>query len=156
MALFFRNLFFSVIHPGIVTGIVPYYLGPNVWESISQKTLVWSQYLGLLFLAFGFCTLIVCIIQLAVDGKGTLSPADPTKNLVIKGLYKYSRNPMYIGVVLMLMGESLIAQVLKLWIYSGCIFLGFHLFILLYEEPRLKRDFGVNYLKYRKAVKRWI
>lgn len=156
MNLLLRNLLFTILQPGIVAGVVPFYLGRSVWKNISLQPLIWSHYLGLLIFVIGLIILIACIIQLAVEGKGTLSPADPTKNLVIKGLYKYSRNPMYMGVVLMLIGESLVVQVLQLWIYSGFVLLGFHLFILFHEEPRLTRDFGDNYLKYRKTVRRWI
>jgi protein-S-isoprenylcysteine O-methyltransferase Ste14 len=75
-------------------------------------------------------------------GKGTLSPADPTKKLVVKGLYRFSRNPMYVGVTMMLVGESIFFQSTALWTYSLIIFIAFNIFILFFEEPRLLDDFG--------------
>ena len=87
-------------------------------------------------------------------GKGTLSPADPTKRLVITGLYKYTRNPMYVGVMLLLLGESLFFRSVSLTIYGILIFSTFHIFIILKEEPRLKKDFGEEYDLYCKMVKR--
>lgn len=74
----------------------------------------------------------------------------------MKGLYKLSRNPMYVGVMLMLIGEAVFAGSRSLWIYSGVVFLAFHLFILLVEERRLRKDFGSEYDAYCGRVRRWI
>jgi len=156
MSLFFRNLAFTILQPGTVLGVVPYFLGGAAWKNITLQALTWSQYFGLLFFVLGFVILMVCIVQLTVYGNGTLSPADPTRNLVLEGLYKYSRNPMYIGVIMMLVGESFIVQVVFLWIYSGCVSIGFELFTVLREEPRLRRDFGTAYEKYCEQVRRWL
>src|SRR5687768_254460 len=97
-----------------------------------------------------------CIYMLAKIGRGTLSPADPTKKLVITGLYRYSRNPMYVGVILILFGEAVIMQSIVLGIYLLLIFLLFNLFIIFHEEPRLHRAFGSEYFEYKKSVSRWI
>jgi protein-S-isoprenylcysteine O-methyltransferase Ste14 len=85
-----------------------------------------------------------------------LSPADPTKKLVISGLYKFSRNPMYIGVMLILVGECAFFSSISLLIYSTFVFIAFNLFILFHEEPRLENDFGAEYQQYRKTVRRWL
>jgi len=100
--------------------------------------------------------MVICIYEFAVFGKGTLSPLDPTKRLVVRGLYRYSRNPMYVGVMLMLIGEAIFAASIPLLIYLVLVFIGFNLFILLHEEPRLKRDFAEEYAEYCKKVRRWI
>ena len=99
--------------------------------------------------------MLECIFRFAVEGRGTLSPADPTKKLVIRGLYRFSRNPMYIGVMMILIGEAIFFQSKNLWIYLLFIFLAFNLFVLLVEEPRFRKDFGKDYYKYCKEVRRW-
>ena len=83
-----------------------------------------------------------CIIRFAVEGRGTLSPADPTKKLVISGLYKFSRNPMYVGVMMIIIGEAIFFRSTSLWIYSLFIFIAFNLFVMFIEEPLLLKDFG--------------
>ncbi len=155
-SLFFRNLLFTILQPGIVVGLLPYLLGKHRWAKTLTAEFSQSFHFGILVLSIGSAILAYCIYQLAKDGNGTLSPADPTQNLVIRGLYRYSRNPMYIGVMLILIGESLILSSLVLWAYSLCVFAGFNLFIVFHEEPRLKRDFGLQYEEYCKCVRRWL
>lgn len=104
----------------------------------------------------GFLILLWCILRFATEGKGTISPLDPTKKLVARGLYRYSRNPMYIGVMLLLLGEVVFWQSPVLAAYAVVVFVGFNLFILLHEEPRLKRDFGTEYEMYLQTVRRWL
>jgi protein-S-isoprenylcysteine O-methyltransferase Ste14 len=105
--------------------------------------------------AFGLIITLRCILQFALEGKGTLSPIDPTKRLVVRGLYRYSRNPMYVGVMMILIGEAIVTQSATLWIYLAIIFIAFQLFIMLHEEPRLRKDFGQEYLVYCGKVRRW-
>jgi protein-S-isoprenylcysteine O-methyltransferase Ste14 len=100
--------------------------------------------------------MINCIVNFAIKGKGTLSPADPTKELVTGGLYRFSRNPMYIGVMMILIGEAIFFQSFSLWIYSLVVFIGFNIFILVHEEPRLRKAFGDDYNNYCRKVRRWI
>jgi len=155
MSLFLRNLFFTILQPGMVAGLIPYWiLGKKVEDTLAQ-TFNLYQYLAALLLVIGFAIMITCIIGFAIYGSGTLSPADPTKKLVIKGLYRYSRNPMYVGVMLMLIAESIFFQSVTLWRYTLFIFVAFYVFILIHEEPRLKRDFGDEYNQYIKKVRRW-
>lgn len=156
ISLYLRNLFFTILQPGVVAGLVPYLLlRTDQKERILQPFYI-LQYMGLLLFVFGFLVMMNCILNFAIHGKGTLSPADPTKKLVIAGLYKYSRNPMYVGVILMLVGEAVFFQSNKLGFYSLIIFSIFRLFIVLFEEPRLKKDFGTAYEQYCKKVRRWI
>lgn len=155
-SLFIRNSFFTIIQPGIVAGLVPYLLLRLQDDELWPLHLSLVNYIGLFLLTTGLIMLLTCIIRFATEGKGTLSPIDPTRFLVIKGLYQYSRNPMYIGVILILMGEAIFFLSIILSIYTVIIFTAFHLFILLHEEPRLRKVFGESYNKYCKEVKRWI
>lgn len=153
MSLFIRNFIFTILQPGIVAGLVPYLISGK-----PDLKLQWgvNQYMAVILFTAGFLMMLKCIIDFAVKGKGTLSPLDPTKKLVASGLYKYSRNPMYLGVILILIGEALFFESTSLLIYVIAVFIAFNLFILLHEEPRLKRDFGNEYEDYKKKVRRWL
>jgi len=154
--LLLRNLFFTILQPGIVAGYVPYLILKNKLVKIPVHLWNFYQYSGLFIFVIGLIVMFSCIISFAVHGRGTLSPADPTKRLVIKGLYKFSRNPMYIGVILILAGEALFFLSSYLLIYLLLIFIAFHIFILLHEEPRMKKVFKDEYDDYYKKVKRWL
>jgi protein-S-isoprenylcysteine O-methyltransferase Ste14 len=156
ISLFFRNLFFTIIHPGLVAGLVPYWIigKKTIRETFSSFRL--HHYLAMVIFLAGLVILLSCIIRFAVEGRGTLSPDDPTKKLVIKGLYRYSRNPMYVGVMLMLIGESVLFNSPSLWAYALVVFILFNLFILLVEEPRLRKDFSTAYKDYCSQVRRWL
>lgn len=153
--LFLRNLIFIVLQPGIVAGYIPYLIVRDEW---SVRFLRWEflHYLGIIVFMIGLIIMLHCVYQFAVEGRGTLSPVDPTQHLVINGLYRFTRNPMYLGVITMLIGEAIFTWSNWLWIYSFLVFIGFNLFILLVEEPRLKKDFGAEYEQYCQEVRRWI
>lgn len=155
-SLFFRNLLFTILQPGIVAGVIPYYLAKDKFRETVASSIGMQQYLGLLVFVVGFVIMLHCIYRFMVEGKGTLSPADSTKQLVVKGLYKFSRNPMYVGVMLILIGEVLFCGTMNLLIYAAFVFVAFNLFVVFREEPRLKRDFGEGYEAYSRKVRRWI
>ena len=142
-----------MLQPGIVAGLIPYLIlsGNKTLDSPLQ----FYQYLGLILFLIGLFIMFHCIIRFAVEGRGTLSPADPTKKLVIKGLYGFSRNPMYVGVMMILIGEATFFQSGSLCIYLLFIFLAFNVFILLFKEPRLHEEFGEDYRTYCQKVRRW-
>lgn len=156
ISLLLRNLLFTILQPGLVAGLFPYLLLKredkifflNIWT-------IW-QFIGITVMFCGFSIMIICILRFATDGKGTLSPIDPTKKLVIKGLYRYSRNPMYVGVISLLVGEAVFWQSFVLAGYAVVVFIGFNLFIFFHEEPRLKKDFGAEYEQYLQKVRRWL
>ncbi len=156
ISLYLRNLFFTILQPGVVGGLVPYLLLRADEKEKILQSFQFLQYTGLILFVLGFVVMMNCILNFAIHGKGTLSPADPTKKLVIAGLYKYSRNPMYVGVILMLIGEAVFFQSGRLWIYSMLIFVVFHLFIVFFEEPRLKKDFGAEFDQFCNKVRRWV
>ena len=155
-SLALRNFFFVVLQPGFVAGFVPYMILKKNFNSGVFQSLLWFHVVGLFIFLAGLCIMIHCVVRFAMDGLGTLSPADPTRRLVVSGLYKYSRNPMYVGVLLLLMGEIVFTQSWYLCFYSIGVFVLFHTFIIFREEPRLKKDFGQDYEVYKKKVRRWI
>ena len=154
--LWFRNTFFALLQPGVVAGLIPYYLLRGAIEPIIKKPFGLEQIGGVVLFVVGFIIMMDCILRFAYQGKGTLSPADPTRALVVNGLYQYSRNPMYIGVMLILAGEAIFFEQGRFWFYVIGVGLLFNLFIILVEEPRLIRDFGTAYEAYQKNVRRWV
>ena len=155
-SLYLRNLFFTIIHPGLVVGLIPYWLLSLSGKNNFRFRFNFYQYLGILLFLIGLFVLLHCIIRFAVVGRGTLSPVDPTKKLVTSGIYRYSRNPMYLGVLMTLIGEALFFKSYHLGIFLLIMALIFNFFILVVEEPRLHRDFGDEYSHYRNKVRRWL
>ena len=156
LSLFLRNLLFTILQPGLVAGAVPFWILGDKGNEPFRHSFHLYHYVGALVFVIGLIIMVSCIISFAVKGKGTLSPADPTKQLVITGLYKFSRNPMYVGVTMILIGEAVFFQSFNLLIYSLFIYLAFNIFIMLHEEPRLRKVFGEEYKKYCQKVRRWI
>jgi protein-S-isoprenylcysteine O-methyltransferase Ste14 len=97
-----------------------------------------------------------CAWDFTFAGKGTPAPIYPPKELVATGLYRYVRNPMYAGILTLLLGEALFFASWRLLEYAGFVFLAFHLFVTLYEEPALRQKFGDSYKRYCATVSRWI
>ncbi len=156
LSLYLRNLFFTLLQPGVVAGLIPYMILSEKIHAVMGRSWQLPQYAGMAILCLGLILLLSCILRFAQEGGGTLSPADPTKKLVIGGPYGYSRNPMYLGVLLILAGEAIFFQSVLLWIYTLFVWLVFYVFVVFREEPRLKRDFGENYHRYIRHVRRWI
>jgi protein-S-isoprenylcysteine O-methyltransferase Ste14 len=150
--LVLRSIFFALLLPGTVTLLLPYAIlsrrGVPQWDGLGLS--------GLVAILVGATILIWCIADFARVGRGTLAPVDPPKELVIRGLYRYVRNPMYVGVVLVLLGESAVFRSTRLLLYTGVWFLIVNLFVMLYEEPTLRGRFGESYEQYRRSVGRWI
>jgi protein-S-isoprenylcysteine O-methyltransferase Ste14 len=154
-SLILRNLLFTILQPGIVVGVLPYLLLKGIWEEIVVPYWRAYHFIGAVAFGIGLAIMFACIAQFAVQGNGTLSPADPTKRLVVRGLYRFSRNPMYVGVVMSLVGESIFTKNIALCIYTAVVAIGFHLFVTRREEPRLRRDFGEEYIAYCNQARRW-
>ncbi|MBK8956581.1 MAG: isoprenylcysteine carboxylmethyltransferase family protein [Saprospiraceae bacterium] len=155
-SLYFRNLFFIIVQPGLVTLLIPYLLYKKFEIPVQDFEIKPLPILLFFLFIAGFAILLHCVYRFIHQGIGTLSPLDPTKHLVTKGLYAYSRNPMYIGVMAMLIAESFYFRSSLLGCYTLCIFLLFNAFILLHEEPRLQKVFGSDYQKYKAKVRRWL
>jgi protein-S-isoprenylcysteine O-methyltransferase Ste14 len=111
---------------------------------------------GILVAAAGGALALWCIGTFAVVGKGTPAPFDPPRRLVIRGPYRYVRNPMYLGAALALLGAAFFYRSLPLLGYAGVFLLVTHVFVVAYEEPTLGRLFGAEYRAYRTRVRRWL
>jgi protein-S-isoprenylcysteine O-methyltransferase Ste14 len=144
----------TLLMPGSVVGLFPYWI---VRDSIAAVPVSISllSFVPLVTGILGMGVLLHSIYAFAFHGKGTLAPIAPPKALVVRGLYRYTRNPMYLAVILILLSEAALTQRLQLLAYSGLVFTCFHLFVLLYEEPHLRTIFGESYETYRRAVPRW-
>jgi protein-S-isoprenylcysteine O-methyltransferase Ste14 len=104
----------------------------------------------------GSLVVLSCFWDFTFKGRGTPVPTDPPRDLVVTGFYRYVRNPIYVGVLMIFLGHFLWFGSWALLIYAVCAFIGVHVFVLLYEEPALKRKFGTTYEEYLKRVPRWI
>jgi len=111
---------------------------------------------GLLVIGAGASIYFRCAWEFSVRGLGTPAPIAPTKFLVVGGLHRYVRNPMYLGVALVIVGEAALFRAPHLAEYAALMLLIAHLFVIFYEEPTLHRQFGDSYDEYRRAVPRWI
>lgn len=151
----FKTLIFTILVPGTVAVLIPNRLAstPVARGTVPLGTF---RYFGLLLVAAGGLIYLWCAWDFASAGKGTPAPIDPPKELVVRGFYKYVRNPMYIAVLSLVLGQALWFEALTLFLYSGSVFLLCNLFVLFYEEPALTRKFGEVYRKYCEAVPRWI
>jgi protein-S-isoprenylcysteine O-methyltransferase Ste14 len=150
-----KTIIFSILVPGSVTVFIPYLLLSNNFEVYSFEMGV-IRYLGIIPIMTGILFYFWSALDFALIGKGTPAPIDPPRNLVIRGPYHYVRNPMYAGGILILIGEALLFGSAALTIYTFFIWLAFHLFIVLYEEPHLRKRFGPDYEAYTNKVPRWI
>lgn len=153
MAIYLRSLLWTILCPGTVTLLLPWLILSN--PLYAQQHRAWFQWAGLVPIIAGGSTLLWCIYSFARHGKGTLSPADPARRLVVTGMYRYVRNPMYVGVMGLLLGEALLFGSWPLLGYSATVFLMFNLFIRLHEEPYLRHQFGREYEQYCEKVGRW-
>ena len=155
VSLLIRNLFFTILQPGVVVGLMPYLILRYSGREIVPASWGMTHFTGTALMIVGVIIAGSCILRFANEGKGTISPLDPTKRLVNHGLYKYSRNPMYLGAITLVIGEAVFWWSLALAIYSVVVFVGFNLFIILHEEPRCRRDFGDEYAEYCHRTRRW-
>lgn len=154
MRLLLKNLLFTVLVPGTVAVLLPYRIINRSGEALVVDPV--RLLLAAPLMILGAATYFWCLWDFAVTGRGTPAPIDPPKHLVVRGLYRYVRNPMYVGVLLVIAGwAALFGSGTVLW-YGVMIALVFHLFVILVEEPTLRRQFGEAYEAYRGTVPRWV
>jgi protein-S-isoprenylcysteine O-methyltransferase Ste14 len=149
-----RSLFWALLLPGFFAGYAPWrYFGLEaVRLDISRP----AHFLGVVLIAFGAALLVMCIWEFARTGRGTLSPVDAPQRVVVEGLYRYVRNPMYLSVTTIVFGELLLTQSVELLVYWVVWFTAANLFVIGYEEPTLRRRFGASYESYTREVGRWV
>ena len=145
-----RAAFAFLVLPGVVAYLVPFLLAPVVDEAASWR------WIGVLFVVGGTGALLQCTRDFLVTGKGTLAPWTAPQRLVTVGFYRRSRNPMYVAVLVILVGWSIWFQSIALVTYAAVVGTVFHLRVVLYEEPRLGAAFGEKWLSYRERVRRWL
>jgi protein-S-isoprenylcysteine O-methyltransferase Ste14 len=149
-----RSLAWTVLLPGFFAGYLPWrYLGLRDVQLDLENPI---HAVGVLCIVVGAVLLGACIWEFARSGRGTLAPVDPPRELVVRGLYRYVRNPMYLSVTLIVLGEFLLTGSRPLLVYWMVWFIGANLFVIGYEEPTLRRRFGVAYDRYRNEVGRWL
>jgi protein-S-isoprenylcysteine O-methyltransferase Ste14 len=112
--------------------------------------------MGALMIAAGIAVVLDSFARFALQGLGTPAPILPTRHLVVTGLYQYVRNPMYVGVLGIILGQGLLFGDGRLFAYGVLLWLGVHVFVVGYEEPTLRRSFGTEYEAFRRNVPRWI
>ena len=147
-----KSILFFILAPGTVAGFIP--LG--LLRIGSQVQTGFLSYLAFPLWLIGLGMLIWCFWDFVQKGKGTPAPIEPPKELVVTGLYNYVRNPMYVGVLLVIIGHFWWFGFWNLLIYALFVFLAFSAFVIFYEEPNLKQRFGAAYEAYLKRVPRWI
>lgn len=143
-----------IILPFTVTVIIPY-LNYNEKQTAIPDNIV-IKILGILFFLPGLYLFLYTVYLFKTFGKGTLAPWSPTQKLVIRGPYKYCRNPMITGVLFILVGETLFFHSTNILIWTCTFFLINTLYFILKEEPDLYKRFGDKYKKYKENVPRWI
>ena len=153
-SLALRSLVWTILLPGIVAGYVPWrFFGlDRVTLTVNDPRAI----VGTACIVCGVALLVACIVEFARSGGGTLSPVDPPRHLVVRGLYRYVRNPMYLSVTLIVLGEALVTRSRALALYWVVFFAATNLFVVGYEEPTLRSQFGDSYDDYAAHVGRWI
>ncbi len=149
-----QTLLFTITIPGTVAGLIPWLIQRN-YDALGLG-LGPERYLGIPLIILGTTVYLASAGAFALIGRGTPAPIRPTDKLVIQGLHHYVRNPMYIGVLSVLLGESLWSQSGLVLLYTAFILTVFNAFIHLYEEPTLRRTYGEEYLRYCESTPRWI
>jgi protein-S-isoprenylcysteine O-methyltransferase Ste14 len=149
-----RSLLWAVLLPGVFAGYVPWrYFGLR-HAAIDRRDP--THWLAMTAIGLGLVLLIVCIVEFARRGRGTLSPADPPRALVVEGPYRFVRNPMYVAVTSIVLGEALLLRSEELFIYWLIWFVAVNLVVRFYEERTLRRQFGAAYDRYTANVRRWL
>jgi protein-S-isoprenylcysteine O-methyltransferase Ste14 len=153
-----RHLLSILILPFTVVFVVPRWIlaGQRAGSDGHFLNANVAYILGSLVFATGFALFSWCLVLFVTEGKGTLAPWDPTKRIVARGPYQYTRNPMIIGVLTMLVGESIFFRSSALAGWVATFLIMNQVYFLLLEEPGLERRFGEDYLRYKRAVPRWI
>jgi protein-S-isoprenylcysteine O-methyltransferase Ste14 len=146
---------FLVVAPGVVAGLVPWLL--TGWTFAPPLLgLEAGRWLGAAMIVLAAPVLLAAFVRFALEGRGTPAPIAPTQALVVGGAYRFVRNPMYVAVVTLILGQGLLLGRPVLLAYGAAAWLAMHLFVVFYEEPRLLADHGAGYEAFRRNVPRWL
>ena len=144
-----------MLAPGFIAGLVPRWISRWQFDPPFFRFTLF-RYFGGLLIALGIAGLLECFARFVLQGVGTPAPVFPTRHLVVRGMYHRVRNPMYIAVVTTIFGQALLFGKIALVEYGGVVWLLFHLFVLLYEEPTLRATFGTEHDHFCAQVPRWL
>ncbi|HEX8037383.1 MAG TPA: isoprenylcysteine carboxylmethyltransferase family protein [Ktedonobacterales bacterium] len=150
----FKTLIFTVVMPGMVGGVIPWLLVQGAQRQMPAVPSAWM--VGLIPLALGIGLYFWCAGAFTFIGKGTPAPIDAPKVLVVQGLYRWVRNPMYIAVLLVILGQAILFRSWLLVGYALMFWLVVHTFVVFVEEPSLRSQFPGSYDSYLHRVPRWI
>jgi len=149
-----RSAFFAALFVSLWTWFIPR------WIAASRRVTLEPHFdvAPTALMAIGAIIMLYCVFEFAWTGRGTPAPFDPPRQLVVRGPYRWVRNPMYLGMGLFLIGEALLLSSIRreMFLVIGSAFLLVNAFILVYEEPTLRRLFGEDYVEYCRNVRRWI
>lgn len=148
------SFLFFLAAPAVVAGVIPFVLVGWSMEPPLLR-LPGERLAGILAVGAGLVSLLDCFARFALEGRGTPGPVEQTEVLVASGLYRFVRNPMYVCVLTLVSGQALIFGEAWLFLYAASLFVAFHLFVLLYEEPTLRQRFAGPYETYCLHVRRW-
>jgi protein-S-isoprenylcysteine O-methyltransferase Ste14 len=148
----FNTILFTIFVPGTVAVVIPLWLVDDMHWHVNAP----ATWMGAVVAVTGAAIYLRCAWEFAVNGLGTPAPIAPTKFLVTTALHRHVRNPMYIGVALVILGESVIFRSFHLVLYAAAMLAIAHIFVVLYEEPTLRRKFGESYEEYFRTVPRWV
>jgi protein-S-isoprenylcysteine O-methyltransferase Ste14 len=143
---------FFLVAPVVVAGVLPWWL--TGWDT--GRTWLPAQVLGGALTLAGAAILVDAFVRFVREGRGTPAPIAPTERLVVGGLYRYVRNPMYVGVVTAILGQALFLGRLLLLLYAAVVWLVTATFVRWHEEPTLRTQFGPDYEEYRRSVPAWV
>ena len=145
---------FAVVAPGVVAGLVPWLL--TDWQAGASGYPGSARACGALLTAAGAAVVLVAFGQFVVEGRGTPAPPAPTERLVVRGMYRYVRNPMYLAVLAVICGQGLLLGRPVLFGYGAVVAVLFAAFVRWYEQPTLRRRFGSQYENYLREVPGWL
>jgi protein-S-isoprenylcysteine O-methyltransferase Ste14 len=148
------SAFFFILAPGVVAGLLPWLL--TGWR-FAEPLPFWTpvRFAGGVLIAAGALVLIQAFARFVTEGLGTPAPVAPTERLVVGGLYGYVRNPMYLAVLAVIVGQVFLFGQLGLLVYAGLLALAFVVFVKAYEEPTLRARYGAEYDDYLREVPGW-
>ncbi len=149
------TIIFVVFVPGSVVGLVPFLL--SRWH-VQPPFLGWLfvRWIGVALFLIAAPFFVDFVARFVWEGRGTPAPVAPTRRLVVGGPFRYVRNPGYLSVLAMIFGQGLFFGRASILLYAVCVALGFHLFVVFYEEPTLRTQFGDAYEAYCRHVPRWM
>src|SRR5262249_52413120 len=149
------SAFFFVVAPYMAAGLIPWWITHWKFELAFLAVEV-TRAVGVLLILTGVPGVVNSFARFAVQGLGAPAPVAPPQRLVVTGLYQYVRNPMYVSVAAIILGQALLFGDWRLIVYGAVFWLACHAFVLVYEEPTLRRKFGAEYEAFCANVPRWI